>query len=122
MTLFADPDRLRWVDVLDHRSALGARPADQVAAAPAVVSTMGHRELEGAAHARVGGVIRDPGDGKVGPEDVVAALQKFGLTVCHVLNPGLLLLLAGGCHEEGLAWCADQPLVPVPGFVQLDGL
>lgn len=76
----------------DHGSRLGTRTTDNKATFSAVVSTMGHREPVGAAHADGGGLIGDPGNSKVRRGSAAAALQQSGPALLHMLNPGLLLL------------------------------
>lgn len=111
VTNAADPYLLSRMNVSDHRSRLGTRTTDHKATFSAVVSTMGHGEPVGAAHADGGGLIGDPGNSEVWRGSATAALQQSGPALLYVLNPGLLLLAWGGCHVEGFAWCTDQPLV-----------
>lgn len=126
MTYVADPQPLSWVNVSDHRSLLGTRTADHKATFSAVVSTLGHGELVGAAHADGRGLVWDPGNSKGGSRLEVVILQQFGPAVLNVFNPSSLLFVWGGCHVEGLARCPDQPLVPhshtVLQVLQLDVL
>lgn len=103
----ADPQLLSGVYVAYHCSRLGACVADQEAAFSAVVSTPGWRELPEAAHAFVGGSVRDPGNSKGGAGLAAAAPQQAGTAVFDVINPGPLLLVGTGRHEKGLAWCSD---------------
>lgn len=115
VTRFTDSQLLSGVDVCDDRSLPGARAAHQEAAFSAVVSAVGPGELAGAAHADGGGLVWDPGIGKVQPP--VTALRHSALALLDVLDPGSLLLVGGSGNIERLPGCADQPLVLHPDAV-----
>ena len=107
----ADPQLLLGVDVGDHHSPAGARVADHEATLSAVVSTVRWCEFGEAAHAFVGGLVRDPGDSEGGARLAAAPLQHFGTALFNVVDPGPLLHEGTGRQKEGLGWCTDQPLV-----------
>lgn len=90
----------------------GARVANQEAAFPAVMPSLGPGEPFEAAHAPFGDLIWDPGDGEGGARALGGALRQARLAALDVFDPGLFFFHGCRRHEERLDWRADQPLVP----------
>lgn len=109
---FADPDSLSGVNVMYHHSLFGAGTADQKATFSAVVTTFGGCEVCETAQTFGSSFVWDPGDSEGGTGLKGTALQQARPAVFDVLDPGPLLLERRSRHKEGLARCADQPLVP----------
>lgn len=99
------------MNVWYHLPCRGAGLADQEAALPAVVATVGGGELGQTTHALVGGAVRNPSHGVGGGGLAGAPLQQAVAVFQDVAHPGPLVLGGRGGHNEGLAGRTDQPLV-----------